>query len=207
MDFILDRQARFIAPIDASNTAHLAGTTIPTPESALMSASSTLPLHESLWHRHFAHHHQAGVRRLLSEGIVLGLKLDSTASPDPICEPCLSGKLNAAPFPTSNSKAARPLALIPSDVHGPLPVRTHSGYRYWITFIDDSTRFHGVLLLKTKGEAFSAFQQLKALAENQTGEQIGALRDDKGGEYMSSEMEQYCIAHGIERQHTVRNRL
>jgi hypothetical protein len=34
----------------------------------------------------------------------------------------------------------------------------------------------------------------------------GSLRDDKGGEYMFNEVEAFCIDHGIQRQHTVRNR-
>ena len=62
------------------------------------------------------------------------------------------------------------------------------------------------MLLKTKGEAAAAFKQFKAHAENQTQQRIGALRDDKGGEYMSKELEDFCNEHGIERQHTVRNR-
>ncbi|KAI0038011.1 hypothetical protein FA95DRAFT_1474291, partial [Auriscalpium vulgare] len=58
-----------------------------------------------------------------------------------ICEPCLAGKMHANPFPSSTHRARAPLHLIHSDVHGPLPVRTPSasGYRYWVTFIDDHT--------------------------------------------------------------------
>ena len=35
---------------------------------------------------------------------------------------------------------------------------------------------------------------------------MGTLRDDKGGEYMSNELEDFCNEHGIQRQYTVRNR-
>ena len=179
---------------------------IPAVESAQISAASTLPLDEALWHRRLAHFHLTGIRELSSSDLVTGIKLNSSQQADPICEPCLSGKLNAAPFPPSQNCAPKPLRLVHSDVHGPLPVRTSSGYRYWVTFIDDATRFRSVVLLKAKSETFSAFKQFKAFAENQTGEKIGALRDDKGGEYMSNEMEAFCIEQGIERQHTVRNR-
>lgn len=61
MSFEQKGQTLFTAPIDASNTAYLAGTVIP-PQSVLVSASSTLPLDESLWHRRFAHFHHAGLR-------------------------------------------------------------------------------------------------------------------------------------------------
>lgn len=62
---------------------------------------------------------------------------------------------------------------------------THSSYHYWITFIDNSTHFQGVFLLKAKSDASFAFKQFKAYAENQTGQELAALRNNKGGEYMS----------------------
>ena len=61
-----------------------------------------------------------------------------------------------------------------------------------------------VLPLRAKSNAFAAFKQFKAFAENQLKRTIKALRDDKGGEYMLREMEQYCSNAGIHRQHTVR---
>jgi transposase InsO family protein len=85
-------------------------------------------------------------------------------------------------------------------------VSTQQGYHYWITFIDDRSCFKAVYLLKRKSEAFAAFRQFRAWAENVTGERLGSLRDDKGGEYMSREFESFCIDHGIQRQHSVRNR-
>ena len=103
----------------------------------------------------------------------------------------------------SSTRATRPLQLVHSDVHGPVKVSTH---HYWVSFIDDFSRFKAVYLLKRKSETFAAFKQFKAWAENVTGLRMGSLRDDKGGEYMSREFEAFCIDHGIQRQHTVRNR-
>ena len=54
-----------------------------------------------------------------------------------------------------------------------------------------------MLLLHTKSEAFSAFKHFKSWAEKQTGKLIKALRDDKGGEYMSNEWEAFMLEHGI----------
>lgn len=130
MDFVRDGQTLFCVPIDSSNTAFLAGQVIPAFESAQVSASSTLPLDETLWHRRLAHFHFQGVRALQQSDLVPGLRFTSSQQADPICEPCLSGKLNAAPFPSSSTVADRPLKLVHSDVHGPLPVCTYSGYCY-----------------------------------------------------------------------------
>ena len=54
-------------------------------------------------------------------------------------------------------------------------------------------------------DTFAAFKQFRAWAESVTGVKLGTLRDDKGGEYMSRGFEAFCIEHGIQRQHTVRN--
>lgn len=45
----------------------------------------------------------------------------------------------------------------------------HSGYRYSIPFIDDDSRLRSVLLMTTKGEAFTAFKQFNGHAEAQIG--------------------------------------
>ena len=60
--------------------------------------------------------------------------------------------------------------------------------------------------LQAKSDTFEAFKSFKAYAENHHGKKIKALRDDKGGEYMSNAFLEFTTAAGIARQHTVRNR-
>jgi transposase InsO family protein len=167
---------------------------------------STLPLDLNLWHCCFIHHNYADVRAILSKLLITGLKLNSDASPDPICEPCLAGKMHALPFRFSLSHNCSPLELVHSDLHGLLPVATHSGYKYWITFIDNATCFRAVYLLKAKSEAFKAFKVYKSWAENQLGVKLRALQDNKGSEYMSKAFLAFTEAAGIERRHSTRNR-
>ena len=206
LHFVRDTKIHFQAQVTASNSAFLLGDTIPVQQ--LASLSSSLPIHQdlALWHRRLCHHHLAGIKKLFSGNLVTGFRLDSQADPDLVCEACKAGKMHANPFPISHSRASRPLQLVHSDVHGPVKVPTHQGYRFWISFIDDHSRFKAIYLLKRKSEAFAAFKQFKAWAENATGQRLGSLRDDKGGEYMSREFEAFCIDHGIQRQHSARNR-
>jgi hypothetical protein len=51
--------------------------------------------------------------------------------------------------------ATKPLQPVHSDVHGPVKVPTHQGYRYWVTFIDDFSCFKAVYLLKQKSGTFA----------------------------------------------------
>lgn len=204
MRFFLSSQLLFTASIHSNNSATLDGSTFANSESA--SFASTLPLDLLLLHCRLCHHNYADLRRLISGDLASGISLTSKDKPDPVCEPCLAGKMTSNPFPTTHHRASRPLELVHTDLHGPMPTATHDGYRYWIVFVDDHTRFRTAMLLKRKSNAFDAFRQYKAWAENQLGLKIKALQDDKGGEYMSSAFLRFTDGCGIERRHTTRNR-
>ena len=204
MNFIHGGKNVFVASIKNNNIAYLDGTTVPSMEHAQFTA--TLPLNYDLWHRRLGHHNFDGVKRLINQNLVTGMTLNSKDKPDPICEPCLAGKMHAHPFPLSPHHAKRPLELIHSDVHGPLPVQSPSGFRYWSNFIDDHTDFWAVFPMRKKSDTFPCFKRYKAYAENKQEKRIASLQEDKGGEYMSTAFEQFCIDEGIFRRHTVRNR-
>ena len=78
------------------------------------------------------------------------------------------------------------------------------GCNYFITFIHDYSRKTWVYFLKHKYDAFSYFQQFKALMENQSGHHIKILRTDTRGEYVSNEFLNFCKTHGIQNQFTTR---
>jgi hypothetical protein len=122
------------------------------------------------------------VKALIERNLVTGMRLDIKTAPDPICEPCLAGKMRANPFPSSSWRASRPLELVHSDAHE-VPYRSFSGFRYWVTFIDNYSRFRFVLPSRAKSDVFAAFKQFKAFAENQTERKIKTLRDDKGWKF------------------------
>ena len=203
ISFIRNSKTLFTASITSNNAASLDGTV--QPKTDFVGLVSTCPLDVTLWHRRFAHLNSKDVQRLLKGELCTGVLIKSKASLDPICEPCLAGKQHRAVVPkVSLTSYTTPLALVVSDLHGPLPVRSRQHYRYFITFIDAATRLWVVLPLKDKSGAFAAFKQFKALAENQLNRRIKVFRDDKGGEYMSREWEAFCVEQGIQRQHTVR---
>src|SRR6202041_1505282 len=118
----------FRASITCQNSAFLDGHTVPASlpvESANL--SSTLPLDLSLWHRRFGHTNYGYVKQLHSKDMVTGMKLLNMSKPDPICEPCLAGKMHANPFPTSHTRASKPLELVHVDLKGPIQVKSLAG--------------------------------------------------------------------------------
>ena len=59
-----------------------------------------------------------------------------------------------------------PLELIHSDLFEMNGVLTKGDKRYFVTLIDDSTRFCYIYLLKSKDEALNYFKIYKAEVEN-----------------------------------------
>ena len=64
-------------------------------------------------------------------------------------------------------------------------VQTRGGNKYFITFVDDSTKYRYVYLLKSKDAAIEKFVLYKHEVENQLNKKIKVLRSDRGGEYES----------------------
>ena len=125
------------------------------------------------------------IAKMQKDNLVTGMTFTSSHKPDVVCEPCLAGKMHSNPFLSSPSCSTKPLELVHSDLHGPLPVAMREGYRYWITFLDDATSYRAAMRLKCKSQALDAFKLFKAAAENQLDAKIKELQDDKGGEYIA----------------------
>ena len=70
------------------------------------------------------------------------------------------------------------------------------GNKYFITFIDDSTKYCYVYLLKSKDEVVEKFSLYKQEVENQLNKKIKMVRSDRGGEYVEPFSEFYA-QHGI----------
>lgn len=78
------------------------------------------------------------------------------------------------PFPR-NERTSTLLGLVHSDICELNGHLTRGGNRYFITFIDDYSRFTHVYLLKTKDQAFEMFKCYKALVENKLEKKIKIL--------------------------------
>ena len=91
----------------------------------------------SLWHRRLGHMSKKGMKMLLSKG-----KLPELKSIDfDLCESCILGKQkNVSILKTGKTPKAEKLELVYIDLWGPSPVASLGGSRYYITFIDDSSR-------------------------------------------------------------------
>eukprot|EP00171_Calliarthron_tuberculosum_P004931 IDg4931t1 len=104
---------------------------------------------------------------------------------------------------TSQSSSVGTLDLVHSDVAGPLSVPSKGGARYFVTFIDDNSRWVTVYPIKSKSESFASFRHFQNFAERQMGRKIKSLRSDGRREYISNALQAYIERNGIHQQITV----
>ena len=149
-------------------------------------------------HSRLNHMPYLAIRQLARSGSLAGLpKIIAGTSQEEFCEDCVNGKLTRAPHTKPATRTDRPLFRVFSDIHGPLPVYSRHGHVYWVSFIDDYSRFPAVYFVTKKSDVYDAFCKYKAWAENATGHRIGILRDDKGGEYVGKEFDSFLSEAGI----------
>lgn len=93
----------------------------------------------------------------------------------------------ALPFNKSMSCSTAPFDIIHSNVWGPAPESTNGGSTYYVSFIDDYTRYTWVYLMKRKSDFIGIYSNFRDLVKTQHSVVIKCLRCDLGGEYTSND--------------------
>ena len=156
-----------------------------------------------LWHKRFGHIGYQSLNKLIKDEMVTGLDCNITSEPI-LCEPCIDGKHHRQKFPKGTAeRASKTLELVHSDVCGKIEAKSLSGKEYFVTLIDDKSRFMWSYALKYKSEVYGVFLLWKAMVEKSTERKLKTLRSDNGGEYISSEFEAFLKQEGIAHQSSV----
>ena len=93
-------------------------------------------------------------------------------------------------------------SLVHTDVCGLFDVSIREDYLYFITFIDDYSRYRYMYLMRYKSEAFEKFKEFRNEVEKQIKKKFKVLRLDQRGEYLSKKILNYLKAYGIVSQWT-----
>lgn len=80
---------------------------------------------------------------------------------------------------------------------GPSPHNSVEGYRYYLTFIDECTRYCWIFPLHNKSQVCSLFISFHAFVLTQFSTSIKILQTDGGGEYLSHSLQFFLLKHGI----------
>lgn len=131
-----------------------------------------------LWHRRLGHVSKSRIERLVSDGILDTLDYTNLAS----CVQCIKGKQTKQKR-LGAVRSSNVLELIHTDICGPFHIANRNGQRYFISFIDDYSRYGYLYLIHEKSESLDVFKSYKLEVENQLGKKIKSVRSDRGGEY------------------------
>ena len=124
-----------------------------------------------LWHLRLGHINMDRIRRLVTSGHLSPLDVIAL----PVCEPCLEGKMTIRLFKAKGHKAKGVLDLVHRNLCMPMSTSARGGYKYFITFIDDYSRYGYIYLMHHKSEAFEKFKEYKAEVEKHRGKSIKSL--------------------------------
>ena len=89
-----------------------------------------------LWHCRLGHINEKRMSKLHKQGSLGSFDWESFET----CESCLSGKMTKSPFTGKGERANEVLALIQSDVCGPMTTHARGGFSYFITQIVNNHR-------------------------------------------------------------------
>jgi transposase InsO family protein len=151
-----------------------------------------------MWHCRLGHINEKRIKKLHEVGLLGNFNIETINT----CKSYLREKMTKALFSKKGERTSDLLALIHTDVCGPMSTCTRNGDRYFITFTDDYSRYGYVYLMRHKSESFEKFKEFKTEVENQLNKSIKALRSDRGGEYLSYEFTMYLKECGIVSQLT-----
>ncbi|MCH81484.1 retrovirus-related Pol polyprotein from transposon TNT 1-94 [Trifolium medium] len=83
------------------------------------------------------------------------------------------------------------------DIWGPLSIPSMLGYKYFLTIVDDKSRFTWLYLMKLKSETSALIQSFHAMIKTQFNANIKCIRSDNGKEFL---LKDFYAANGIVHQ-------
>jgi hypothetical protein len=149
------------------------------------------------WHKRLGHINFKSLKMLRDQGYI---KINDWNSSYKInCETCSLNKATRKNFKKQRSIVAENFGdVIHTDV-GVYEKRSLGGNYYFISFIDEATRFKNVYFMKTKDEAFEKFKIFRKWFKNQFNFNFKRINCDGGGEYLTTkDFKDYLIKKGID---------
>jgi hypothetical protein len=153
-----------------------------------------------LWHQRLGHPSLYVTLRILQEN---NIAVNSEISPSLICNACQLGKSHQLPFSVSTHVSTVPLEIVHTDVWGPaLPSVNNS--KYYVSFIDDYSRYVWVYFLRSKSDVEKIFLQFQKHAETMLNTKVKSVQSDWWGEYqcLHHYFQVNVITHRVSYPHT-----
>jgi histone deacetylase 1/2 len=167
----------------------------PLPAAQKKQAFGATKLSFAKWHSRLGHPSFPIVKQIIHSNKLPCLDESSNES---VCNACQQAKSHQLPYPKSTSVSTVPLELIFSDVWGPAS-ESVGRKQYYVSFIDDFSKYTWIYPLKYKSEVFQKFKEFQARVERLFDRKIISMQTDWGGEYqrLNSFFSQIGIIHQV----------
>ena len=113
------------------------------------------------------------------------------------CETCITSKSTKRTPEPNTKRCDTPFELIHSDLSGKFSQQSFGNSWYYITFIDDCTRYAWIYHINAKSDTVKVFTQFILERQTQDNAVIKRFRTDNGGEYVNKDMLTLFQKHGI----------
>lgn len=114
-----------------------------------------------------------------------------------LCTVCPLAKHTKLPFPVSSSYSKSVFELLHCDIWGPYRVPTYNKKRYFVTLVDDHSRFTWLFLIQFKSEVIVVLRNFLNRIMNLFSTTMKVLRTDNDCEFFSSEFQSLVSDYGI----------
>ncbi|GAA0170061.1 hypothetical protein LIER_24407 [Lithospermum erythrorhizon] len=171
-----------------NNTNKVSGIDVKQTEPSLVNSLVT-GFNSTLWHQRLGHPYDIVIKHMMK----FSDSQFSNVSESP-CLVCPIAKQCRLPFPSSASVSAEVFHL---DLWGPYKTKTMSGPVYFLTIVDDCSRYTWTYLLSTKSQVFTIFKIFYKMVFTQFGKFIKTIRSDNGTEFVNVNFRDFVLQNGM----------
>ena len=168
---------------------------------------TVIPSNQMLWHQRLGHIGATKLNEMISNHVVTGIDdIKSFKRELSQCIACREGKAQFEPFrtePRHDYRMAHPLDRVHADLFGPVQTESLNGDHYALILVDDFSSRVWFYALKRKSEATEFIQVWVNQMMTSKGKPPSEFHSDPGGEFVSTELDQFFKKRGIKHPFTL----
>ena len=134
----------------------------------------------TLWHHRLGHTSDSIQKCIASQFPFISYKSNDKIP----CDTCHFSKQRRLPYPISTSHSSKIFDILHADIWGPYAIPSISGHKYFLTLVDDFSRFTWIILMAHKGETRKHLVNFISYIETQFSTKLKCLRSDNGPEFL-----------------------
>ena len=137
-----------------------------------------------MWHQRLHHISKERIKRLIKNEILPQLDFSDLD----VCIDCVKGKQTKHTLKKPATRSTQLLELIHTYICGPFDAPSWSGEKYFITFIDDYSRYGYTYLLHEKSKSVIILEVFIDEVERQLDKKVKVVRSDRVVNFMENSM-------------------